>query len=663
MSSTSKAPGLHTVSASTYLAYKQDTNAFVTWLGATAKKHGWTQSKKTTRTNVKKCSKTAAPPPAAIPDPTRSPKLKSNGRKQSKATAAITKYTVSTDDLLKQMAVVSEASQGVIMPRAVCNALQRAIRARQKFSMWYRTTGCGTEDALEGHAHFIAVLQKALELFQRGEDGAGASAVGLDAWKPTEKADVFMTNMFEALELEDVVDKEGDYLMEESTHNPADAASYLESYQLQEKAADIDFAIYALFEDIHRIRAETKKIFRRLAAGDISLVHATLVVAAALQLVRQADAEVHDLFCSVGYKYTAEFLHGGTFFAYVCEIYSSAALGRANEQLSMVNFGPFDEFVFLPLGYTLQRIRDTAHCAWRRLDPAGLIPGIFPMLPMRLFYVDAADHKYLNDPRVQKGEADDHFICQLYRDMLVLEGLKEGLFDHSLATLKDFPRDKGGSVRPSMKEFMLESTLPYFDVLHEAMRPVWKQRRIDLHSVFAAQALVDMHDICGSTITGTTLQVRQAQPYAEGFKALSKLDDLRASYAEDLVSRNYSLLRRTIVAEPRWLLVKKATLLDVKEIREGLVREARTDENIESNKSRIPDGWEPSKADWLDDPWAVNITGIWPNESLSFYMDKNLLYGGTALLDLVASSEEAAVAVANENMSSKSERVRDSPLR
>lgn len=693
-----------TVSASTYLAYKRDTNVFVTWLGSVAQVRGWRPLKKQSQTEpvtTPQHARTSAAQGPVAPVPPKGPRLKGKERKEAKAKAGAaaanaaakavaeasilkqanspsnssgkttTKYTVSTGDLLEQIKVVSqENAQPATMPTAVFTALKRAIQARQKFSTWYQKTGCGTESSLESHTYFVDILRKALDLF-RGSAETNRVPHVLASPLQDEKADVFIANMFEALELEDVIDDDGEGIAASLDIGPATlqqqptkATSKVE-YQLQENDADIDFAIFTLFEDIHRIRAETKEIFRRLANGNITLIHATVAIAAALELVKQADFEVHDLVCALGHEHYADAYKTGTYPAYVKKIYLSKTLGRedqeqysteglgriSDDKLSSVELGPFDEFVLLPLGYTLDKIVWFSKMPWKFVSKINSIP--VPMPRMRIF--EAGTDKRDESPRAQKGEADDQFLYQVYREMLWIEGLKDGVFDGLL-----------NAVHPgAAKEVIEESMLPYFDVLHSALRPVWTEQKIDMQSVFAAQTLIDMHDICGPVLNGNRANF-EARRYAHqleieprtdkrGGYSIRGVEDLRAPGPRALTLRLFETLEHRIKPEPLWLNLKSADMEQIVDFRRMMLRENISE--LGDDAASLTAGWELEGKDVLDQDWVAELTGMWPNSSSSFLQDTNLLYGGTALLDMVSMGEQAAVAIANENMSSKSRRL------
>lgn len=668
------------LSASAYLAYKQDTNFFVSWLGTTARACGWKSPKDPKAKTPTKQEEAVTIAPAPL---SKGQRLKGKDRKEAKAKAAAaaafeaslvkarsqsaqnqqaapnkpaTKHVITTDQLIQQIDLIAAKSADsgastLKMPPAVHNALNRAVRAREKFAAWYQKTGSGTDPALDGHVYFIQQLRKAWDLLV--PDSSPRSTLPAPGVTDTDKADLVMANMFAALDFEEITDDDDDDQEHAPfVHQVKQVSSF--NFELQETEADVDFAIFSLFGDIHRIRTEVKEIIRRLSAGEIGLLQATLSISAALELVRQADEEVLALIKTV-YRDIAEHFREGSYPSYLDRIYSSKALGRQNESKSQLKLGPFDDFVMLPLGYTLERIRYMAEIHDKDTDHTD-----FP--PMRLFreFVDNFDSENLDDPRVRKGEADDAFIVQMYHDMLFLERLKDGRLDHMVQPPPDYQMPSGLNMRADqLKPMVLNSTLSYFDVLHNALRPIWTESVISMQSLFAAQTLIDIHDLSEPCIPGTQRQVQEARHYAERLDFVKKkptgetwMRDValfHTSESMQLVDKLLSLVKRQLTLDPEWTRVKVATLMGTHEMREEWVRDVFSP--VHKDRRRLlPAGWEPPKSHYLDDPWAVNITGIWPNDSPTFLMDNNPLYGGTAILDMFSCYELVSVAVANESM-------------
>lgn len=156
--------------AGSYKRYKEDTNVFATWLSTTAKVCGY-KSEASSQPSVQN----NAPKTPSI-------RLKGRARKEAqKATAnrdgssqdvkladlQVTRYTVKTKDFLEQAKVVTKSVRHrVQVPLNILRVVQRAIHARKRCADWFRKTGAKDEASIEGHDHFINVLENALAILQ-----------------------------------------------------------------------------------------------------------------------------------------------------------------------------------------------------------------------------------------------------------------------------------------------------------------------------------------------------------------------------------------------------------------------------------------------------------------------------------------------------------------
>lgn len=210
---------------------------------------------------------------------------------------------------------------------------------------------------------------------------------------------------------------------------------------------ELDFAIYLLFEDLHRLRAETRKIWGRVKRGEITVIHATLLMSACVELVRLAEEEVYSMFSSVfpGSKDL-------TYEHFVGKIYNSEVLGGAGEQdinCPTLEISEFDEFIFSPLGWTLNRLK-----VLRVANEKGMWP--VPVPPMRLNYIVSPE--LLNSSRMKRFEEQDKLLIQIYHDMVLLDQMK-------------FNKLAGQPLAGQYAEIIKESCLPFDDILHTS---VWQ---------------------------------------------------------------------------------------------------------------------------------------------------------------------------------------------
>jgi hypothetical protein len=181
-------------SVSSYLAYKHDTSAFLSWLGSASKVCGWKQPKRKKGDTSE--VKTPVVPVVTLALANKGPqRLKGKARKEAKeaaaagttpafsssATTVLPKRTFTTAELIQQIELVSQADAAlrpdVRMPVAVYKALQRAIGARERFARWYGRTRASSDDSMKSHDYFTSILSKALILLRAVDHGSGHATV------------------------------------------------------------------------------------------------------------------------------------------------------------------------------------------------------------------------------------------------------------------------------------------------------------------------------------------------------------------------------------------------------------------------------------------------------------------------------------------------------
>ncbi len=185
------------LSVSSYLAYKQDTSAFVSWLGIASKLCGWKQPRR-----AKSAASEVKTTVVALPqDNKASGRLKGKARKEAKDAAAsqpkatqgrtgpalsnaqivLPKRLFTTAELIQQIELVSQTDAArvpeVKMPAYVYKALRRAITARERFSRWHRRAGVSSIASTESHVYFASILSRALVLIPGVDHNGGLSTV------------------------------------------------------------------------------------------------------------------------------------------------------------------------------------------------------------------------------------------------------------------------------------------------------------------------------------------------------------------------------------------------------------------------------------------------------------------------------------------------------
>ncbi|KAF2498189.1 hypothetical protein BU16DRAFT_615270 [Lophium mytilinum] len=638
-----------------YERYKADTNLFTTWLGTTAKTCGWKPSSKlTATTNTPTTEKEAA----------KGPRLKGKARKLAKEEAQgssasmnkvapkesrpIQKYIITTEELLEQVDVVS-TSRSSMMPDAIRKALSGAIKARQRCAAWFEKTNSATRESLDGHQYFIGVLQRALNKLGVTTP-LPKSVPGLDAANEGEEDLTFMLNAFEALEVEDITEEETLKSLQSEAANESKTLN--DSYEVKvDDNAEIAFKIFSLFEDIHRIRTELRQVWTQFRDGQIQLLQASVLTTAALEIVDQAEKEVYQAYATTnkatpntykdlaGLIYATEALTRGQDSDFMPEpteikfvkledvhklrdLYDSDDDDTDLPPTRSLEIPPFDEFVLLPTGRTLLRLAQYK-------DFVATTGWPYPIPGMQLNYVRRPE--LLDDPRIQKFMKQDEFLCQVFLDMTLEEGI----------------RRPGKKVRREINSLAPHLALEYDDPFHSIMRQVWSEGTVTTRMVFAAQVLWDMSEICYSAPSPLDIMKAASGQVQDSFKffvdSSGTLDteDVRwLSKDQGLIMKIYGRMSFNLVQPPVSMLKAMAM--------KGLTTQPKMGHSFPSemfnNPGRIAK-WEGNakkiKADQMTEP----------NKDASFLLKANPLYAGTLLLDVAAMVEEAGVALANHHLS------------
>lgn len=81
---------------------------------------------------------------------------------------ATVKYTITTGELLRQAEAIIQTSEKsrVRMPASLRAVVERAIRARQRCSEWFRKSDVRNEYADKQHTHFIEILEQSLQILE-----------------------------------------------------------------------------------------------------------------------------------------------------------------------------------------------------------------------------------------------------------------------------------------------------------------------------------------------------------------------------------------------------------------------------------------------------------------------------------------------------------------
>lgn len=470
------------VLAGSYKRYKEDTNVFTTWLGQAAEACGL-------KSKIKQASKNPQANAGASANAT--PRLKGKERKLAKEAAAKSKekpiaaavtYNVTTQDLLRQAETVAKANKrGTILPENVLRVLERAINARQRCSDWFTKTGLDNGYSKEGHNYFISVLRKARDLLQPPSVDSASMTAATVTGSGTEQstnidvkgdtASLEISNRFAGLTVEEV-DANFELTTTEIANTKPGAA--VETYEIEvDPLWDVAFSIYCFFEDLQRLQEEVKRTWRRYQAGQVDLMSATLVSSAAIEMVRRAETDMHDL-------HTAYFPTKRTYNELAMTIFQADSIDRgqnAQERLASnesLRVTPFDSFIYLPTAHILmkfsQRKEIIKKCAW---PP--------PVSQMRFSYISRPE--LLELPEIKELEREDEILSQLLLEMILKDTMKP-----------EVKRLQKQGAQAGDLDFNVFSLIE--DSFARSVRPLWEKGIVTVQSVFASRITLDVLDIC-----------------------------------------------------------------------------------------------------------------------------------------------------------------------
>jgi hypothetical protein len=411
--------------------------------------------------------------------------------------------------------------------------------------------------------------------------------------------------------------------------------------------AELSLKVFCFFEDLHVLQGEIRKAWSSFEAGKLSLVAATIVTTAAIQLVDQADRDLignypRNFNASRSYQDLALMIFYSACFQHDID---ADAYMDSNADLIIT---PFQEFMYLPVGRTLMRISQQHSLFDRFRWPA-------PIMPMRYLYLEVPE--LLDMPHMERFQKEDEMICQLILDYVLLGGW----------------RDLGGEhyTHRSPSE-LLTNRLPAFDdIFSDAMRPVWKEGRVTMRSVFAARVMLDIHEIC-LNFDGKTLLYDQGHRQNEYFEffiddqgALDMRSGLRWLPKDmGLVKEIYHRINLQMLT-PAISHLKEAHLIrsdsarisfvsgdDMKDMEpvtpDRIVRSAPVSATLQPLAlDDRTDCDEETRREFDETVKRLNIGPVQPHRDTHLYMNKNPLCCGTILLSQIVSAETAGIALAN----------------
>lgn len=401
-------------------------------------------------------------------------------------------------------------------------------------------------------------------------------------------------------------------------------------YEVQtEPDMERSFRIFCVLEDTHLMQHEVRKAWHLFATHKMALITATTITTVAIGLVGRAEAQL-----IADYPGAINPSHS----------YRDMVLALSTEDMEASTFG---EFLYLPVGRTLMCIAQQ-HGNFGGHD-----------YPVPLHRIKSPSHdgpRPVGAPHRLRTQDDDEFIYQLVQDFSLLEEFQR-------ADSEFRSRDRASELRTEY--------LPTFDdIFQDAIRCVWKAGEVQMRSVFATRALLDILDICPN-FKGVPLLHEEGRRQYELFEffmdeegALDNASGFRWHTKDWPLVKEIHDRVTAQMAGPGFVEHKKVMLEEYSKRRQGLVDRKCTDEpppeehtltspNLPAKRPRT-DGapiLHEETVETCERSEKRTEEDVAPNPDPALYIKKNPLFCGTLMLCQTMSTEAAGVALANHHMS------------
>lgn len=255
----------------TYQTYKEDTNAFLTWLAQTAESRGQQHDSESNT------------------DTTSKPRLKGRARKAAREAAAkklddsVESRRLSLEDFTACAKTISEARDPVVtISPSILAVAHRALALRKRCANWFASQKNLSHETLEGnwkHQYFNHWLEDLLSILK-----PCGNAFTAEKEEPAEEFD--FNNRFASLEVEE---PSLDWAaFETATKNqtlPTAASKQGKdlAYTMQDPDEEKYLAIFCLYEDLNRLRRRICEMWTEYRLGKADLVSVSLGTNIALE--------------------------------------------------------------------------------------------------------------------------------------------------------------------------------------------------------------------------------------------------------------------------------------------------------------------------------------------------------------------------------------------
>ncbi|KAK3172843.1 hypothetical protein OEA41_006168 [Lepraria neglecta] len=518
-----------------YQQYKCDTDCFVSWLAETAIICGHAVR--------------SYPAPVVVPSSisddgpvttggVTTGRLKGKARKEAKIAA---KKAVSSRPAPKQMLALNEIAdltnkiaryrkKSVQLPSPVLHAVQRGIAARKECNAWFQGQEVEGEERNDTPVYFVEVLEKTFEILrpitprpsQTAEAAAKGASPKLDLKQQDDTRPLFSltNNIFANLDIEDISDEDlevpetkAEIVCQDIRVNNL---TELSMYRLEKSKEDLEFAIFCLLRDLHRVEDYLHRLWAQYhdnkAGAKVDIMTVSLTTNFAIRLVRQAETSFLD-----DYPQFADNLDYLELLHKKCYSLSSVRVRH--------DIGPTAQHFYATpvkvLGELLQYVRIHTEGLFIIDKDIARCEGEFfrPYDPRR----DRCS-RHSSGPKAcklefkAKAQEDKYLLAKLFHEALISD------------------MDSGVSSIPS--------TLPVTDELMGGLVEMIFNRRFSLNVVFAAQVYLKFHDIMRENVLRGFLDLRFAELRVD---KIIRNNGLRCSFIDTWIHRDVLTEKKKIM--------------------------------------------------------------------------------------------------------------------
>ncbi|KAK2868016.1 hypothetical protein FQN49_003244 [Arthroderma sp. PD_2] len=270
---------------SSYLQYKEDTNAVASWLATTAKKCGYTENAAPQKIEKKRGGRRKTKMRKAA-QARRRPPAESSTPKDTAAEPPI--YTIAIREFVPLAECIANyETPKVRVPAIFAITIDRAISSRRTH---LGVLGDGSEEVDGGHTHFISVLERVRDILRPL----------FPVERATDNDKVNMINKFEGLDVQEPSDKfmQAPDITIPMPPTPDPEAKY-EAERVHD-ASEMYSAFSLLMKDYHAFRAKIKETWMGYQRGVFDLFSASIMTNTALDFARQLEKDAKPLFDKFG---------------------------------------------------------------------------------------------------------------------------------------------------------------------------------------------------------------------------------------------------------------------------------------------------------------------------------------------------------------------------